>query len=152
MHIDWTMRDVFLDVYKSLGSELDFKVAWFDLSMINDSIGFGGGFVWFSCILLYVLYNLMPWGEKGKIHCLLNCCELKETWFWLLYLFIYFLCTSWNGLNFALLASIVYWHKVHPFDLQKLQLLIATLIIWECTSKQDEKKIWKVQQILFIFH
>ena len=82
----------------------------------------------------------MPWGEKGKIQCLLNCCELKETWFWLLYLFIYFLRTSWNGLNFALLASIVYWHKVHPFDLQKLQLLIATLIIRECTSKQDEKK------------
>lgn len=53
------MKDMFLDVYKSLGSELDFKVAWFDLLMINDSIGFWG-FVWFSCILLYVLYNPMP--------------------------------------------------------------------------------------------
>lgn len=65
MRTDWTMKDVFLEVYKSLGSEQDFKVAWFDLSMINDSIGLGG-FVWFSCILLYVLYNLMPWGDKEK--------------------------------------------------------------------------------------
>ncbi len=57
-----------------------------------------------------------------------------------IYLFIYFLCTSWNGLKFALLASIVYWHKVHPFDLQKVTVLIKTLINRECTSKQDEKK------------
>lgn len=34
-----------------LGSELNFKVAWFDLSMINDSIGFGG----FHLILLYFI-------------------------------------------------------------------------------------------------
>lgn len=110
---------------------------------------FLGGFVWFSCILLYVLYNLMSWEEKGKIQWLLNCCELKETllllWLWLLWLliylwFIYFLCTSWNGLNFALLASIVYWHKVHPFDLRETTVLIKTLINRECTSKQDEKK------------
>lgn len=126
--------------------------------MINDSIGFSGGFVWFSCILLYVLYNLMPWGEKGKIQWLLNCCELKETsWLlWLLYLFIYFLCTSWNGLNFALLASIVYWHKVHPFDLRKFTTLIMTLIIRERASKQDEKKnkkkkTWKSSANPFYF-
>ena len=66
MHMDWTMRDVFLDVYKSLGSELDFKVAWFDLSMINDSIGFGG--VSFDSLVFYCMYCTIwcPEGRKEK--------------------------------------------------------------------------------------
>lgn len=56
------MKDVFLEVYKSLSSELDFKVAWFDLLMINDYSFME--FVRFSCIFLYVSYNPMPWGRR----------------------------------------------------------------------------------------
>lgn len=44
---------------------MDFKVAWFDLPMINDLRAFAG-FVWFSCILLYVLYNPMTPRQKEK--------------------------------------------------------------------------------------
>ena len=121
MLTDRTTSDGFLDVYKSLGSELDFKVAWFDLLMINDSIG-----LWGLClVLLYLIVCIVQSDAlREKIQRLVNCCELKETLLLLLLgiiLFIYFLCTSWNGLNFALLASIVYWHKVHPFDLQRLR-------------------------------
>lgn len=94
-------------------------------------------------LVFYCIYCTIgcPSGE-GKIQWLLNCCDWKETLLvlWLLYLFIYFLCTSWNGLNFALLASIVYWHKVHPFWFAKITKLIMMLIIRERTSKQDEKK------------
>lgn len=35
-------------------------------------------------------------------------------------IFILFVCTSWNGLNFAFLTSLVYWHKVHRFVLLNL--------------------------------
>lgn len=55
----------------------------------------------FDSLVFYCMYCTIrcPEGE-GKIQWLLNCCELKETLLWLLlYLFIYFLCTSWNGLN-----------------------------------------------------
>lgn len=127
----WTMTGAFLDAY-----EPDFKVAWFDRLF--------GGFC--SILLYFIVFIAQPealWGE-GKIQWLPNCCELKENVIIIMillfiYVFIFF-CTSWNGLNFALLASIVYWHKVHPFDLRKFMTVIMTLIIRECTSKQDEKK------------
>lgn len=46
------MMDVLLEVYKFLGFELDFKVAWFlDLSMINDSCWVSG----FCLVLLYFI-------------------------------------------------------------------------------------------------
>lgn len=141
---NWTMTGAFLDAY-----EPDFKVAWFDRLF--------GGFC--SILLYFIVFIAQPealWGE-GKIQWLPNCCELKENVIIIMillfiYVFIFF-CTSWNGLNFALLASIVYWHKVHPFDLRKFMTVIMTLIIRECTSKQDEKKKEKrkVQQILFLF-
>lgn len=35
-------------------------------------------------------------------------------------IFILFVCTSWNGLRFAFLTSLVNWHKVHPFVLLNL--------------------------------
>lgn len=57
-----------------LGSELNFKVAWFDLSTMG---GLGG-----YLILLYfnvcIVQSDALRGE-GKIRRLLNCCELKET-------------------------------------------------------------------------
>lgn len=90
----------------------------------------------------------MPWGGWGKntVTPELLWTKGKHYYYYYdydysIYLFIFF-AQSWNGLNFALLASIVYWHKVHPFDLQKLQMLIMMLIIGECTSKQDWKKIY----------
>lgn len=58
------MKDVFLEVYKSLSSELDFKVAWFDLLMINDY-----SFLEFCLVLLYFLVCIVQSDalrEKGK--------------------------------------------------------------------------------------
>lgn len=64
MHMDWTMMDVLLDVYKFLCPELNFKVAWFWIyRWLMILIGFGAS-VWFSCILSYVLCNPMPWGRR----------------------------------------------------------------------------------------
>lgn len=55
----------FSEVYKSFGSELDFKVAWFDLSMI-DSIGFWG--FCFNSLVFYCMYCIIqcPEGEGKK--------------------------------------------------------------------------------------
>lgn len=112
MHMDWTTKGVFWTFRNPSRFWTDFKVAWFDLS-----VGLGG-FIWFSCILLYVLYNLMPWGEKeNTVTPELLWIKGNITIIMKIIIFICFLCTSWNGLNFALLASIVYWHKVHLFDL-----------------------------------
>lgn len=55
-------EDMFLEVYKSWGSELDFKVAWFDLWMIIDSwLVLFDSFYFILCIV-----QSAALGEKDK--------------------------------------------------------------------------------------
>lgn len=60
--------------------------------------------------LIPVVYPIYPWaaGKREK-----NTDSINP-------IFLLFVCTSWNGLNFAFLASLVYWHKVHRFVLLNL--------------------------------
>lgn len=147
-YTDWTVKDVFWKFLNPLGSELDFKVAWFDLSMINDSLGFWG--VLFDSLVFYCMYCTIwcPEGDEGKIQWLLNCCELKENIIIIIMimiiLFIYLFSLHKVGMALILLYLLLLCigTKCTLFDLQKLQMLIMMLIIGECTSKQDWKKIY----------
>lgn len=86
------MKDVFLDVYKSFSSEQDFKVAWFDLSMILDSIVSGR----FCSILLYFIVCIVqsdaPKGERKNILTPETAVNLRKHYIYYdyIYLFIFF--------------------------------------------------------------
>lgn len=74
----------------------------------------------------------MSWRKEWKMRLLklLWIKRKRQTKLWYLftrlfiYRFILFFAQSQNGLKFALPASIVYWHKVHPFGLCRKILMM----------------------------
>lgn len=59
-------------------------------------------------LVVYRIYSCWDCWEREKNRIIINI------------IFILFVYTSWNGLNFAFLTSLVYWHKVHRFVLLNL--------------------------------
>jgi len=125
-----------LDVSTILCSNKDrflFQVAWYDLLVIDKSIGLGFyflifvGFWYFNGYLCTTHHpevgDSFCWRwrdmETQSTHELLwtkgNVLLIHLSFIFKSFRLVYFVCTSLNGLNFALLASIVYWHKVHLF-------------------------------------
>lgn len=150
MWCTWTeqWRVFFWRLETRLGSELNFKVAWFDLSMINDSIGFGG----FHLILLYFIVCIVQSDAlrgEGKIRWLLNCCELKETSWLLLRLLYFFIFFAQVGMALILLYLLLLCIGT------KCTCLICKILNahYDAYNLRVHIKVgWKKEKSFFIFH